>query len=454
MTSEEIKSELDTGKFDFLIGLLEDEYLDAKIGKYNISKEGEKQELAKDVSSFANRKGGIIIIGAKTSNEAAYYGRRIEKISTFPLSLINPTDYYNVIRDWIYPLPKDVDIKWVPSIEDQTKGLVYIFVPPQEDHLLPFLITKDIDPSTNRKRKEILFGYVMRLSHASDPFSVQMIHTMLRSGKENRWKEELNTRLAAIEDKLPPAPAALERQDHIDEIVALRVKNALDGSGLTNHRVYCLVISPLQKTEVGTLLISTTESIGKQMEHPPKLRKNGWGLFTGDRARLLNGQSRRAKSDEYSGPDLYRDGTLLFACRADEPFLGFNFGHKQLNPIALVETTYVFFKFYDSVLKELTLPPDEFRVWIQFQNLHQNGLTTMLAPYDVYSHYQRIQQFQYPAPEDNYLAQLSIEAKSFEPGSASFQVLRDVYAWFGIEQDKIPYSFNNIESIDVDKINS
>jgi predicted HTH transcriptional regulator len=156
----ELKQKLASSEFDILIGLVEDEHFDAKSGKYDLSSDGGRLELAKDVSSFANRSGGIIVIGAKTTDDPSFYGRRIESISVFPFSLINPPDYHNVIKDWMYPRPDNTEIEWVPSKNESDKGLVYIFIPDQPQNLRPFLIKKDIDPTTNRKRKEILFGYV------------------------------------------------------------------------------------------------------------------------------------------------------------------------------------------------------------------------------------------------------------------------------------------------------
>jgi hypothetical protein len=277
---------------------------------------------------------------------------------------------------------------------------------------------------------------------------------MLRLGKENRWKEELNTRLSSIEAKLPPAPEERERQKHLEETISSRITNAINASGLANHRTYCLATTPLEKTEVRTLLNSSTDSIGKLMEEPPKLRPNGWGLFTGGRSKLINSQLRRVKNDEYLIMDLYRDGTLIFACRADQAFLGFNFSNMQINPIALIETTYLYFNFYSFVLKELTETVRKIEVWTLFNHLHQDGQVTLLAPYHVDAHEQRIQQFRHPAPDNDYFGRLSMDYDSFQADTSSFQVLREIYAWFNIEENKIPYLTNNMDSIDIYKISN
>lgn len=454
MNFVDLKNNLVSNEFDMLVGLVEDEHFDAKSGKYDFSDDAGKLELAKDVSSFANRLGGIIVIGAKTTEDPAFYGRRVESISLFPFSLINPSDYHNVIKDWIYPRPDNIEIEWVPSKNESDKGLVYIFVPNQPENLRPFLIKKDIDLTTNRKRKEILFGYVERVSHTSDPVTVEHLHTMLRISRENRWKEDLGRRLAAIEAKLSESPEQKERKKNLEQIILSRVSKSIEACGLTNHRTYSLVISPNEHSEVRSLLTSTADSIAKLMEEPPHLRYAGWALDTGDRAKIIGGELRRVKSDEYKILDLYRDGTLILSCRADETHLGFgqSFGKTRINPIALVETTYMFFNFYELVLKRLEPPVQVCRVWIQFRNLHENSLVTSLAPHGVDAHAQRVDIYRRNAPESNYLGGASIDATTFDASKAALAVLREIYGWFGIEEDKIPYLTDDLTGVDVEKI--
>ncbi|MFZ1977622.1 MAG: ATP-binding protein [Bacteroidota bacterium] len=453
MTYAEIKNEIDAANFDVLIGLIEDEHFEAKSGKYDFSNDSGKLELAKDVSSFANRSGGIIVIGAKTSDNPAFFGRRVDALSLTTCDLINESDYHNVIKTWIYPRPDNIQIAWVPSTQDSQRGLFYILIPNQLENLRPFLITKDVDPATNRKRKEILFGCVERLSHASDPLDIRALHSMLSLGRQDRWKEQLENRLASIEAKIISFPVE-DRQTHLYETVVSRVTEALKASDLSGHRIYSLSISPLQTTDVQSLLNSNEGSIVKLMESPPILRRDGWGLSTTDRAMLIRGELRRAKTHERTVLDLYRDGTLIFACRADETFLGFNFGKLRINPIALVETTYAFFNFYSFVLKYLASLPNTLLVCIQFFHLRDNGAITTLAPSGPYSLLQNIPQFQFQAPSDCHLSQFQIDVATYNPGKAAFYALREIYAWFQIEENYIPCLTNDLSAIDPEKIKS
>lgn len=450
----QIKDTLLSGTFDVLVGLVEDEHLEAKSGRYDLSNDNGKLELAKDVSSFANKSGGLIVIGAQTSEDPAFYGRRIESISTFTFDLINPTDYHNVIKEWLYPRPENIEILWTPSKADSSKGIVTIFISQQPENLRPFLLRKDIDPSTNRRRKEILFGYVERTSHSSDPAGIETIHTMLRLGRENRRVGDLEGRVTTLEATLTVLPQLAERKKNLESLTLLRVQTAIEAVHLQSSPHYCLSTSPIEPTEVDSLLSSATESISRLLENPPSLRYAGWGVETEDRARLINGEFRRVKVDQYKLLDLYRDGTLVFVCTADESLLGWGhtFGTGRINPLALIETTYMYFHFYAEVIKRFNADVKNLEINIRLDNLIQDDTKFSLAPHGVDAISQRIPHYIHSAPEKRFSHRLQVELDSFDPGSVALQVIREIYAWFSIEEDKIPYLTSDRRAVDVEKL--
>jgi predicted HTH transcriptional regulator len=59
--------------------------------------------LVKDVSSFANLKGGFILIGLRTKKDRNYLGDVVEGFSCIDKNSVDLDQYYNVINDWIYP---------------------------------------------------------------------------------------------------------------------------------------------------------------------------------------------------------------------------------------------------------------------------------------------------------------------------------------------------------------
>lgn len=448
----ELKAKLLSGGFDVLIGLIEDEHFDAKSGKYDLSGDGGKLELAKDVSSFANRSGGIIVIGAKTKDDPAFFGRKVESISVLPIAAINPTDYHNVIKDWIYPRPDGIEVEWVQSRSEPERGLFFIFVPNQSEDPRPFLIRRDVNPVANLKRKEILFGHVERVSHSSDPFTVERIHTLLRYGRENRWREEVANRLAAIEFTLSEPPENKERRENLQEIIERRVNDSIEAGRLGPHRAYALAISPLDQTEVQTFLSSASGSIARRMENPPQLRRGGWDMYTGGRAILASGDLRRAQGDDKI-VNLWRDGSLVSVFRGDEALLGWGpgFGNTRINPLTLVESTYMFFNFYELILEKLSPPAEKLDTWWFFRNLHQDGQVTTLAPGPIERTSGR-GYHDFLAPTDSIFGRIQLAAKDFNAAKISVEVLREVYGWFGIDADHIPYLTDDKTSVDVEMI--
>ena len=84
-TREVIKKIIETKELDQLIGLREGLYFDAKEKNgYNLDTSNGRYELAKDVSSFANAAGGLLMIGLNTE---PLIGQKTEKVRALIYSL-------------------------------------------------------------------------------------------------------------------------------------------------------------------------------------------------------------------------------------------------------------------------------------------------------------------------------------------------------------------------------
>lgn len=102
-TIQEFKKIISEGDFNSLIGKIENDFFDCKSQIYDFKKDYSKREIAKDISSFANLNGGYILIGPKTKESKTHFGDEVVKISLLNQSLVDPNQYKNVIKDWIYP---------------------------------------------------------------------------------------------------------------------------------------------------------------------------------------------------------------------------------------------------------------------------------------------------------------------------------------------------------------
>jgi len=363
-------------------------------------------------------------------------------------------DYQNILDDWIYPKLNGIRIAWTPSKDDHTKGLVHIFIPNQPGTLRPFLIKKDIDPTTNQKRKEILFGYAERLSHSSKPATIETLHTMLRLGRENQRFQNLEGRVAIIETLLSQRSEETERKKNLELIVSKRIDQAVDAANLRSIPHYSITTTPMESTEVESLLSSTDDSITRLLENPPKLRYAGWAMETEDRARLVGGELRRVKVEQYKLLDLYRDGTLVFVCTADESLLGWGntFGRGRINPLALIEITYMYFDFYSKVINRFASPVRSLQVEVRLENLLSKETKFSLAPHGVGAMSQRIPHYLHAAPETRFSFRRKLDLDTFDAAKAAYQVIREIYAWFGIEEDRIPYLTRERNAVSVDRL--
>ncbi len=163
----EIKSLVISGRADLLKGRIENEWFDSKGQPYRIETDYGKRELAKDISSFGNRSGGLILIGARTQPSATHWGDEIVEIRPLPKNLVNEVQYRDIIKEWLYPEPENIVISW-HEVQSSGNGIWLIDIPPQPEEKLPFLIRRTID---EKKNVEILFGYAKRVKDNSQPFA-------------------------------------------------------------------------------------------------------------------------------------------------------------------------------------------------------------------------------------------------------------------------------------------
>jgi hypothetical protein len=156
MQISEMKAILDSGEFQKFIGEVEGQHFECKGAPYHLGNNSQKQELAKDVAGFANADGGVIVIGLSTDKIPTSFGEKVSKVRPFSSDLFSAKQYRDILRTWLYPNVTGLDIEWYPSTGDRTVGIAAIIVPPQQQSLHPFLITRYI--TEGEKGTEIVFG--------------------------------------------------------------------------------------------------------------------------------------------------------------------------------------------------------------------------------------------------------------------------------------------------------
>lgn len=127
---------LNAGCFEVFTGMLECTWLDAKRAPYSFATPQAVVEFCKDIASFANADGGIILLGFATSKSTE--GDRITNWYPFLASQLNKRSYRDKINKYIYPAPEGVSIE---TVETSSGGFVgFIHIPPQPESLKPFLV--------------------------------------------------------------------------------------------------------------------------------------------------------------------------------------------------------------------------------------------------------------------------------------------------------------------------
>jgi predicted HTH transcriptional regulator len=128
----DIRSLVETGELQQLIGEFEGHHLDAKAQPYSFTSGSDaKREFAKDVAAFANAVGGCIIVGAETTLSSLQAGEQITALKPFPEALFNIDQLSKIIDEWLYPAPIELIIKWWPDKDIRQSGIGAIFIPPK-----------------------------------------------------------------------------------------------------------------------------------------------------------------------------------------------------------------------------------------------------------------------------------------------------------------------------------
>lgn len=204
-TFEQLKAILDSGELDGLIGLDEDAILEAKSPRpYDLTRIVGRIELAKDVSAFANARGGYVIAGVKHSRVPSENVDRITALDLLSEEEFDVEKTRGVIQVGIYPKIEGLVIHWAPARSTPSQGVGVIHVPQQQDDAKPYLMVHTVIDDT--KLKQIVFGLAQRQGSAAVVFSIKELHRLTKRGGQSDTQ-----RLVRIEEKLdrlaaPPPP--------------------------------------------------------------------------------------------------------------------------------------------------------------------------------------------------------------------------------------------------------
>lgn len=446
---QEIIKILESREYRLLVGVVETEEVEFKGEPYRVDNNLQKQELAKDVSGLANSKGGVIVIGVRTEKHPSLPHEQAIEVSPFPIPPSGGDDmeqqYRNILKDWIFPAIKtEVRLHLVEEPQSGTspKFVLAIFIPEQRENQ-PFLINRYVDE--NEKRNEIVFGYMERHGPGVVPRTVSELHRLLNRGIFA--DEVINGKFEVILDHLSKITAQEAEITKTNQIMNQHVKDTLTALDRTNKPTILLAAFPHGETTIPTLFQSRESEIVQLLLNPPALRNLGFDLRVGSFPAIREGQVRRSVAPRWKILDLWKDGSIIFGAAGDGDFLCWGNANGEtliINPLALIESTYLFIMLSREVFQKFSVPrPTKASFMLSLQNQPDGDLQQgfMGKPYELLAGYcgdlhrapESSKEFRLECPLENYSDEES-------PGKIAFALLRELYAWFGIEENFIPYS--------------
>jgi len=439
---ETIKKILNSGTFEELVGAVEDERLECKAAPYQVEHEHQKLELAKDVSALANGDGGVILLGVETEKDPTHYGDEIKKVHPFPQGLVNPEQYQAILGNWIYPTLQQAEVRWFRAANTPEKGLVAILVPKQPAARYPFLLNRTMDDKG--KLVQVVFGYVERRRANAAPMSVQELHALVRDGLH----------FDSLNDQLETLRLLLERQTAqegqrtlpaLENLIVGRMEQALTEVRLYAKPLFLLSAVPTPAIQIPTLFERRDAPIVRLLEQPPKLREGGFDLESGSSPRIVEGELRRAMTPGYKLLELWRDGTLIFAAPGDDEFLGWGRsaqggGPIRVNQLALIESTYLFAELSRRVYEEARPRPNAVTYTLELRNMTMKDTPCGLIPGPLGTIRSEYGMEIHRAPISGKKITVRWEKPDIVSGLIALLLVRELYAWFAIEHNRIPYT--------------
>ena len=224
--------------------------------------------------------------------------------------------------------------------------------------------------------------------------------------------------------------------------VARRLNSAIELAQLSGRPVFALAAKPWPDARFRTLFAGHDASLVRLFNDPPKLRRAGFNLEHDGNSKIVMGELRRVVIPSWKIMELWRDGTLIYAVDARvQPFWGSPRpdGSFQLNPLALAEPMYLFAALTKLVYQESLQRPQRIEYRVHFERLVENGKRASLSEGPLGPSFFGNGN-PHVAPDSKMDRTILWEGSDLEPGAVAYELVQKVYHWFGISDDRIPYT--------------
>ena len=340
LSISEVLQRLAEGDFASIVGQFASQWLECKRSPYVLSNEGQRLELAKDVSALANASGGLILLGVSTKKDETHGSDVIDTVSPVVLAQFNEAQYRHVIAGWTWPRFTGVVIRVHPELPRKTHGVVSIEVAecPASDR--PTLVCKTI--LNDDRRADIVFGYCERKQAGVTHHDHSRLHSLIGQGMRNR---EVLEKLEVLISGSNPTPGEVfgPGPSNIDG----RINDAIAAADLGDKPCFVLAAAPIGGLRFQDLFASKDAPLVQSIERPPEIRSSGFDLTIDHSSHIVRGMLRRTVHSERKLLEMHRDGLVVFVNRGDQD--GLCWGRKDaqstrnlINQIVLIENVYLF----------------------------------------------------------------------------------------------------------------
>jgi hypothetical protein len=238
----------------------------------------------------------------------------------------------------------------------------------------------------------------------------------------------------------------MDAKNFAEDSTDRRLESAIELAELKEHAVFALTAKPRPDARFRTLFANSGATLIQHFNNPPKLRKAGFSLEHDGNSRIIMGDLRRVFIPTWKIMELWRDGFLIYAVDGlVQPFWGSprQDGYTRMNPLALAEPVFLFSELSLLMYRESSQVPKkiEYRARLERIGSEGNPATLSSGPLDPTSFESGER---HHAPASNMDRSTTIDWNpNIDSGIIAYEIVKEIYNWFGISDDGIPYTKTN-----------
>src|SRR3984957_15588724 len=298
-----------------------------------------------------------------------------------------------------------------------------------------------------------MFGLFERVGDDALPSSVQNIRHTMKDGKRYGDLERRMENLEGLISKLV-AVRTVKNSPLDTKLLFQWAAEARAENQLSDVRSFFLIAAPTEPIKLNGLF-STQSAEYKAISEPPTYRQRWFDLNPHSPVQRLRGELARRVALGRKSLELWQDGTLIVVGRSDEDFLGWasksrrtpaedNIDNTYINNFVLTEVVSLFLTATIQLFSGMQDPPENIKVCfgLRREDLYVEIGGGAAATYELSAHpIDRVfgsYSGRKVAAEDLTFC-IDFTLKDATPEVEALKLLREIYHWFGIADEQIPY---------------